>query len=71
MLFFQLSKLTAMLESDDGGCNKNACFALSCIAGSTDGVLRLLCHSTKENMLQRLSTLIAAEDEETAWFAAM
>ena len=60
-----------MLESDDGGCNKNACFALSCIAGSTDGVLRLLEHTTKENILRRLSTLLSAPDEETAWFSAM
>ena len=60
-----------MLESDLGGCNKNACFALSCIAGSADGVTRLLEHSARENILQRLSTLLSAEDEETAWFAAM
>ena len=54
-----------------GGCNKNACFALSCIAGSVDGVVRLLQHPTKENILHRLSVLLSTEDEETAWFAAM
>ena len=60
-----------MLESDVGGCNKNACFALSCIAGSTDGVMRLLEHSNREHILRRLSSLLSAEDQETAWFAAM
>ena len=60
-----------MLESDVGGCNKNACFALSCIAGSTNGVMRLLEDSNREHILRRLSSLLSAEDEETAWFAAM
>eukprot|EP00795_Rhopilema_esculentum_P010679 gene10679-19434_t len=60
-----------MLGSEDGGCNKNACFALSCIAGSTDGISKLLTHEVREEMLQRLATLLSTEDDETAWFAAM
>ncbi len=60
-----------MLGSQDYGCNKNACFALGCIAGSGDGVHKLLTHSEHEKMLQKLAALLSYEDEETAWFAAM
>ncbi len=60
-----------MLCSQDYGCNKNACFALGCIAGGNDGVSRLLKHSEHEKMLQKLASLLDYEDDETAWFAAM
>ena len=66
-----MRKLTEMLGTEDVGCNKNACFALSCIAGSTDGVSKLLTHEAREGMLQRLAALLSTEDDETAWFAAM
>ena len=60
-----------MLSADEAGNIKNACFALGCIAGSNNGVIKLLNHPGREAMFQKLATLLNYEDDETAWFAAM
>ena len=60
-----------MLSSKDAGCGKNACYALSCLAGSNEGHDRLLTHRHSELMLVRLGEQLSNEDSETGWFAAM
>ena len=60
-----------MLCSNDVGCCKNACFALSCIASTPQGHERLLAHPGIDDVVKVLCTMLTSEDEESVWFAAM
>ena len=60
-----------MLCCTDTGASKNACFALSCLATNKDGHHRLLHNSQSEEVIRMLTILLATEDPETGWFAAM
>lgn len=71
VLFLQVSCLAKMLSCDDTGASKNACFALSCLATSSDGHARLLSNVHSDEILKTLAELLNAEDNETGWFAAM
>lgn len=60
-----------MLRMSDPGASKNACFALSCLAGNVDGHKRLVTNNEFNRMLLIASELLSADDTESGWFAAM
>ena len=66
-----MTTLIEMLCSNDVGCSKNSCFALSCIASTPQGHARLLAHPEIDEVVKVLSSLLSSKDEESAWFAAM
>lgn len=68
-----ISSLINMIEqSQDAGSTKNACFALSCLAGNKDAHEMLINHSLINTLLESLIRLVSSfSDTETQWFAAM
>lgn len=60
-----------MLGSEDIGCAKNACFALSCIASFQQGHSRLLAHPEIDTIVSILARLLSSTDDELVWFSAM
>lgn len=67
----QIVSLINMLGSDDIGCTKNSCFALSCIASFPQGHTRLLAHPEIDNIIRILSAILSSHDDELVWFSAM
>ena len=60
-----------MLCSEDSGASKNACFAISCLAASSEGHEKLLSNSMCARIMTTLAQLLTSDDFETGWFAAM
>lgn len=70
-VFFQVDSLLLMLQSDDVGCRKNACFAASCLAINTVGHFRILKNKYSDRMFSSIVKMLSSADEESLWFAAM
>ena len=68
-----VESLSSMIEQNlDNGCTKNACFALTCIAGSVEMHQIIVEHPCFVNLLSVLcNLLVTIKDPETQWFAAM
>lgn len=65
--------LTTMIDqNNDFGCTKNACFALSCLAGNDKAHEIIINHDSFEKLMTALCKLLVNTfDAETQWFAAM
>lgn len=68
-----IGSLVSMIEQNqDFGCTKNACFALSCLAGNETAHLSILNHISFDKLTKSLCHLLVnISDVETQWFAAM
>ncbi|XP_028395080.1 uncharacterized protein LOC114519192 [Dendronephthya gigantea] len=66
-----LDSLLKMLKSDDIACQKNACFAISCLATNTLGHSRLLRNDYIHHWFSSMPEMLNSSDEESVWFAAM
>lgn len=71
IIVFQLESLLKMLQSDDIACQKNACFAISCLATNTLGHSRILNNDHSNCLFSSMPKMLTSSDEESVWFAAM